>query len=151
MMDMRSAIAMSSDIYFYTVGGGQAKLGIAGLGPERIAKYDKLFGMGSPLGIDLPGEAAGTVGSPEWRAQTSGLPWYLGDTYHESIGQGDMAVTPLQDAEWTATVANGGTLYKPYVVDHVESPDGKVLLQNQPTVIRAGFLTPRTLRSCARA
>ena len=145
MMDMRTAIAMSSDIYFYTVGGGQVKLGIQGLGPENIAKYDQLFGMGQKLGIDIQGEAAGIVGSPEWRAQKNGQAWYLGDTYHESIGQGDMAVTPLQDAEWTAVIANGGTLYKPYIVDHAEDATGKVVMQNSPTVIRSGFIDPKNI------
>jgi penicillin-binding protein 2 len=145
MMNVRSAIALSSDIYFYTVGGGQTSLGITGLGPEKIAQYDKLFGMGSQLGIDLPGEASGTVGSPEERAQATGQPWYLGDTYHESIGQGDMAVTPLQDAEWTAAVANGGTLYRPYVVNKVVSAQGKVVLQNSPTVIRSSFISPANI------
>jgi penicillin-binding protein 2 len=141
MMDIRSAIAMSSDIYFYTVGGGQQKLGITGLGPERIAKYEAAFGLGAKSGIDLPGEAAGLIASPEERQiRFAGNPaeeaWYLGDTYHESIGQGDQLVTPLQDAMWIATIANGGTLYKPYVVNKVTDANGNVVLQNKPTVIR---------------
>jgi penicillin-binding protein 2 len=148
-MDMRSAIAWSSDIYFYTVGGGQQSLGIQGLGPERIAKYDHLFGMGQKLGIDLQGEATGLIGSPEERKARIQNPklsgWYLGDTYHISIGQGDMAVTPLQDAEWTAVVANGGTLYRPYVVNKVLDESGKVLLQNQPQIINSGFIDPKNI------
>ncbi len=148
-MDIRSAIAMSSDIYFYTVGGGQADLGIAGLGPERIDKYDYLFGMGQKLGIDIPGEAAGIIGGPAWREQYYKTPaqqvWYPGDTYHISIGQGDMDVTPLQDLMWTATVANGGTLYKPYIVDSVTDNNGNTILKNQPSVIRAGFIDPANI------
>jgi penicillin-binding protein 2 len=141
MMDVRSAIAMSSDIYFYTVGGGQQKLGIAGLGPERIAKYEAAFGLGAKSGIDLPSEAAGLIASPEERQiRFAGNPseeaWYLGDTYHESIGQGDQLVTPLQDAMWIATIANGGTLYKPYVVNKITDANGNVVLQNKPTIIR---------------
>jgi penicillin-binding protein 2 len=149
MMDMRTAIAMSSDIYFYTVGGGQTKLGITGLGITKIAKYYALFGMGQKLGIDVPGEAAGLIGSPEERVKRFSDPasqaWYLGDTYHESIGQGDMEVTPLQDAMWIATVANGGTLYQPYVVDKVEGQNGNVILQNKLTVIRSGFIDPKNI------
>lgn len=148
-MDIRSAIAMSSDIYFYTVGGGQAALNIPGLGPERLAKYDYLFGMGQKLGIDLPGEQPGVVASPEWKKQyfndRASQLWYPGDTYHISIGQGDMLATPLQVAMWTATVANGGTLYKPYVLDKVVDNTGKVVLKNQPTVIRAGFIDPKNI------
>ena len=150
IMDVRSAIAMSSDIFFYTVGGGQANLGISGLGPERLAKYDYLFGMGQKLGIDLPGEQAGVIASPQWRKDHFSDPaqqaWYLGDTYHESIGQGDMEVTPLQDLMWTATVANGGTLYRPYVVNKVADASGNTILQNQPHAIRSGFIDPKYIQ-----
>lgn len=148
-MDVRSAIAMSSDIYFYTVGGGQAALNIEGLGPERLNKYDYLFGMGAKTGIDLPGEKAGIVGGPEWRKATYKDPanqiWYPGDTYHISIGQGDMLATPLQVAIWTSIVANGGTYYKPYIVDSVTDGDNKVILKNQPQVVRAGFIDPENI------
>jgi penicillin-binding protein 2 len=141
IMDVRSAIAMSSDIFFYTVGGGQQSLGISGLGPEKIAQYEGDFGLGQKTGIDMPGEASGLIASPEERLERfpndpAESAWYLGDTYHESIGQGDQLVTPLQDAMWTATVANGGTLYKPYVVNKVTDTNGKVVLQNNPTVVR---------------
>ncbi|GAC1412287.1 MAG: penicillin-binding protein 2 [Candidatus Doudnabacteria bacterium] len=148
-MDVRSAIAMSSDIYFYTVGGGQAALNIAGLGPERIAKYDYLFGMGQRLGIDLPGEQSGVIASPDWKKsyfkdRASQL-WYPGDTYHISIGQGDLLVTPLQVALWTSTVANGGTLYKPYILDKIVDNNGQTIVQNKPQVIRAGFIDAKNI------
>ena len=150
LLNIWGAIAESSDIYFYTVGGGQAALGIQGLGPERIAKYDYLFGMGQKLGIDLPGEVAGLIGSPEERIARFSDPnaqkWYLGDTYHESIGQGDMEVTPLQVAEWTSVVANGGTVYRPYIVDKVTDNNGKIILQNKPTAIRSNIIDPAILQ-----
>lgn len=148
-MDVRSAIAMSSDIYFYTVGGGQSNLGISGLGPERLEKYDYLFGMGQKLGIDVPAENSGMIASPEWRkahyADPAKQAWYLGDTYHESIGQGDMAVTPLQVAMWTATVANGGTLYQPYILNKVVDADGQTVKQNNPEVIRSNFIDAQNI------
>jgi penicillin-binding protein 2 len=148
-MNIRSAIAMSSDIYFYTVGGGQAGTNISGLGPERLAKYDYLFGMGQKLGIDLPGEQPGVVPSPEWKKKYFSTPslqiWYPGDTYHISIGQGDLLATPLQVAMWTATVANGGTLYQPYILDKVLDNTGKVVYQNQPKPIRAGFIDAKNI------
>jgi penicillin-binding protein 2 len=149
-MDVRSAIAMSSDIYFYTVGGGQASLNIQGLGPDRIAKYDSLFGMGQKLGIDLPNEVSGLVADPAWKRNyfkdTSLQTWYPGDTYHVSIGQGDMLATPLQVAMWTSVVANGGTLYKPYIVNKVADANGKVVMQNDPQIIRAGFIDPKNIQ-----
>jgi penicillin-binding protein 2 len=149
LMDVRSAIAMSSDIYFYTIGGGQAALNIEGLGPERIEKYDYLFGMGQKLGIDLPSEATGRVASPSWKKsyfKTRELQtWYPGNTYHISIGQGDMLATPLQVTMWTAAVANGGTLYRPYVVNRVTDIKGNIISQNKSEVIRAGFIDPKNI------
>lgn len=150
LMNMRSAIAMSSDIYFYTIGGGQKVLGIEGLGPERMAKYNYFFGMGQKLGIDLPGEKAGIVASPEWRKSYYKDPelqvWYPGYTYHISIGQGDMTATPLQVAVFTSIVANGGTLYKPFIVDKVVDGEGKVILKNEPQVLRAGFIDAKNIQ-----
>ncbi len=148
-MTLRTAIAMSSDIYFYTVGGGQAALNIAGLGPERLAKYDKLFGMGSALGIDLPSEASGLVADPDWKKNHFSTKemqiWYPGDTYHVSIGQGDMLATPLQVAMWTSVVANGGTLYRPYILDRVTDAENKVVFQKNPEVIRSAFIDPKNI------
>ncbi len=145
-MDVRSAIAWSSDIYFYTVGGGQAGLNISGLGPERMGKYDYLFGMGQTLGIDLPGEQPGLVAGPDWKKKYFSDPdlqvWYPGDTYHIAIGQGDMLATPLQVAMWTSVVANGGTLYRPYILDKVLDGAGKTIFQNESSVIRADFIDP---------
>lgn len=148
-MDIRSAIAWSSDIYFYTIGGGQAAKNIVGLGPERIGKYATLFGMGQKLGIDLPGEQSGLVASPEWKKnyfsdETLKI-WYPGDTYHIAIGQGYMLATPLQVAMWTAVIANGGTLYKPYILDKVMDGAGKTILENRPEVIRAAFIDPQNI------
>ncbi len=148
-MNVRSAIAWSSDIYFYTVGGGQQALGIDGLGPERLTKYYSLFGMGKKLGIDTPSEATGIVASPSWRKEyfkTAELQkWYPGYTYHISIGQGDMITTPLQVTMWIATVANGGTLYKPYIVDAVLNDQGQVAIKNKPEVIRSDFVDAKNI------
>ncbi|MHB8871273.1 MAG: penicillin-binding protein 2 [Candidatus Doudnabacteria bacterium] len=148
-MTVRTAISMSSDIYFYTVGGGQSALNIAGLGPERLSKYDKLFGMGSPLGIDLPSEAAGLVADPYWKKNhfdTKEMQiWYPGDTYHVSIGQGDMLATPLQVAMWTSVVANGGTLYRPYILDRVTDVENKVIFEKKQEVIRSDFIDPKNI------
>lgn len=110
-VDVKKAIAWSSDIFFYTVGGGFE--GQRGLGIERLAYWYGQFGLGSPTGIDLSGEASGLIPTPEWKEEVFGEPWYLGDTYFTAIGQYSMQVTPIQMARATAAVANGGRLYTP--------------------------------------
>jgi penicillin-binding protein 2 len=142
VMDVFSAIAKSSDIFFYTVGGGRAGTSIAGLGPDREAQWYRKFHLGSPLGIDLPGEKGGLVPDPAWKQQSRGEQWFLGDTYHTSIGQGDLLVTPLQVNSWTSTVANGGLVMQPYILDQVLDKDGKVIKQMQPTVLAKDQFNP---------
>jgi len=112
-IDMRTAIAVSSDEYFYTVGGGYG--GQQGLGINNIDKYAALFGFGTTTGIALPGEQGGVVPSPAWKALAfpDDANWVLGDTYHSSIGQYGWQVTPLQAVRYIAAVANGGTLLTP--------------------------------------
>lgn len=113
------AIAESINTFFYIIGGGYEDF--QGLGVEKIAEYAKLFGFGSRLGIDLPNEANGFLPSKEWKEKTKGEQWYIGDTYHLAIGQGDISVTPLQICAATAVFANGGTLYEPHLLDRIES------------------------------
>lgn len=139
-MTARSAIAMSSDIYFYVVGGGFEAMGIEGLGIDKLAEYYRKFNLGKVTGIDLPGEKPGLVADPAWKAEYYKdnqimSRWYLGNTYHVSIGQGDMLVTPLQVALWTATIANNGVGMKPYVVSTVLDPNGNALRNVAPSVL----------------
>ncbi|HEY4483184.1 MAG TPA: penicillin-binding transpeptidase domain-containing protein [Candidatus Paceibacterota bacterium] len=115
-VNMREALAVSSNVYFYVLGGGFQ--GQAGLGIARIDKYAEMFGMGEITGIDMPGEAAGTVPSPQWKEDVFGEEWLLGDTYHTSIGQYGFQVTPLQMVRMVAAIANGGMLLTP----HLASP-----------------------------
>lgn len=135
-MNIISALAQSSDIFFYTVGGGYE--GFKGLGEERIDEYFWKFNLGKKLGIDLPNEAEGLVPTEEWKLATIGKdqPWTIGNTYHISIGQGYLLVTPLQVASWTSFFANGGTLYKPYLVDRIISgEDNSVIKEFDSQVI----------------
>jgi penicillin-binding protein 2 len=113
-VDVKKAIAWSSDVFFYTVGGGFG--GQKGLGIERLAYWYRQFGLGSPTGIDLAGEAAGLIPTPEWKEATLNEPWYLGDTYFTAIGQYSVQVTPIQMARATAAVANGGKLFTPTLI-----------------------------------
>lgn len=116
------AIADSVNTFFYYVGGGYGEF--EGLGPGRLALWAKRFGLGVPTGIDLPGEAAGFVPTVDWKERERNEPWYIGDTYHMAIGQGDVLVTPLQMAVAIATVANGGVRYEPKLVRAIRDAQG---------------------------
>ena len=113
-MTMWDAIAYSSTVYFYTIGGGFGDQ--PGLGIARLAKYMKLFGVGEKTGTTLLGEQKGTVPTPEWKREVFDDDWRLGDTYHTSIGQYGFQVTPLSMLRGYAAIANGGTLVTPHVI-----------------------------------
>jgi penicillin-binding protein 2 len=145
--------AHSSDIYFYTLAGGSPLSNVQGVGPDNIAKYGRMLGFGAPTGIDLPGEAAGIMPDPAWKQQTFGEPWSIGNTYHEAIGQGYVAVTPMQLLNAYAAVANGGTLYVPHLLKEVDDAQGNVIVTKQPAVLRQLAMNPddlRTIREGAR-
>jgi len=114
-VNMARALALSANIYFYTVG-------VESLGIERISRYAKEFGLGKATGIDLPGEVAGMVPSPEWKEAALHSPWVGGDTANTSIGQGYLQVTPLQMADAIAMVSNGGRVYRPHFLKKVIDP-----------------------------
>jgi penicillin-binding protein 2 len=114
-VDMRDAIAVSSDVYFYAVGGGYKDQ--KGIGIANIDKYMRLFGFGSKTGIDISGEPTGVIPTPEWKKQNfSGGEWVLGDTYHTAIGQYGFQVTPVQAVRAVAGIATEGILVTPHVV-----------------------------------
>lgn len=138
LCDVVKAIAESVNTFFYYVGGGYKDF--KGLGVELITKYARLFGLGQKLGIDLPGEVGGFLPSSEWKEEAKGERWYIGDTYHLAIGQGDILVTPLQVASFTATIANGGKLFKPHLVREIQAPDGTGTHQIEPEIISENFI-----------
>ncbi len=117
-MDLAHAIAWSNDVYFY-------KLALA-LGADRIAEAARAVGAGVRTGVDLPGEAAGVVGTP-----TTVSPWYPGTTVLLGIGQGPVSVTPLQVARWTDAV-DTGMLVRPRLEMATASPDAGVALLPAP-------------------
>jgi penicillin-binding protein 2 len=114
-VDLRKAIAESCDVYFYTVGDM--------LGVDRIHKWSTLFGLGVKSNIDLPNEVTGLVPSTAWKATQREKKWYAGETISVSIGQGQVSVTPVSLAVYTATLANGGTRVTPHLLKAVH--DGK--------------------------
>ncbi len=141
--DLRKAIAVSSDVYFYTLGGGHGS--ITGLGINRMKKYANLFGYGKLSGIDLPGEVTGTIPDAEWKKEHFGERWYIGDDYHAAIGQGFITATPLQITNTIATIANGGTLYEPHVAQAVRYLDGR-LIPIHPKVITEKVVSDSILK-----
>ena len=110
-VNLAAAIAQSSNVYFYVVGGGTE--GARGLGVDRLREWWQRFMLGTKTGIDFPGEAAGFLPSIEWKEERGGRAWLLGDTYNVSIGQGDLLLTPIQLVNYIAAIANGGKLYRP--------------------------------------
>lgn len=113
-VDMRKAIAVSSGIYFYNIGGGFEDQ--KGIGIKNIEKYSRMFGIGEKTGINLHGEKDGTIPNPEWKLKTfKGDPWRIGDTYNTSIGQYGFLVTPLQMAKATAVLASIGKINTPHI------------------------------------
>jgi len=137
--NVRKAIAESVNTFFYYIGGGYQDF--VGLGVEKIVKYAKLFGLGAQTGIDLPGESAGFLPTEEWKEKTKGEKWYIGDTYHLAIGQGDFLVTPLQVANYTAVFANGGSLYQPHLLKGILSGNDKFIREVEVVPVRKNFVS----------
>jgi penicillin-binding protein 2 len=110
-VNVRTALAWSSDVYFYAIGGGYEDQ--KGMGIKKIDEYSIAFGVQSLTGVDLGGERPGTIPTPEWKKRVFNEDWYLGDTYISSIGQFGFLVTPLALTRLTAAVANNGYLITP--------------------------------------
>ena len=104
-VDLQKALARSNDIFFYKAAEW--------LGPTKLANYSRMFGLGERSGIEAMSENRGLVPDPAWKEKQRGEPWYLGNTYHFGIGQGDLLVSPLQVASMTQAIANQGVLCQP--------------------------------------
>ncbi len=117
--DLHKAIKESCDVWFYQVG---LELGI-----ERIADTARRLGLGTVLGFPFGGERPGLIPDKEWKKARFGTSWYKGETVITSIGQGFVLSTPLQLATMTAAIANGGTVWKPQVVNRIENLQGEVV------------------------
>lgn len=145
IVDMRRALAMSANVYFYTIGGGYRD--IPGLGIARIKLWLERFGWGRPLGIDLAGENGGLIPDPEVKKTTrpNDPIWRIGDTYITSIGQGDLQITPLQLAAAISAIANNGTLWKPRLAHAAIDEERNVLKEFKPEAIRTAIADPASL------
>jgi len=118
-VNLHKALAQSCDVYFYQVG---LKLGV-----DKLARYAKSLGLGAKTGLELEGEKGGLVPTSQWKRRKKKEIWQEGETMSLAIGQGFNLTTPLQVCLMTATLSNGGTLYKPQIVKEIRSSSGKVL------------------------
>jgi len=136
--EFTEALAASSDGYFYQLGDR--------LGHTRLRYYALEFGLGALSGIDLPGEYAGNWPTDEWTRKVYGVPLEPSDVCQLAIGQGAMQATPLQMANVTATVVNGGTLYRPHVVQEIRTPTGSIVKRFSKEIIREVPVTQESLK-----
>ena len=107
-IDVTQALARSNDIFFYKVAEW--------LGPQALADFARYFSYGESTEIDLSGEKQGIIPDPAWKQRVFGEKWYLGNTYHMGIGQGDVLATPLQVHTMMSTVADGGRRCVPHLL-----------------------------------
>lgn len=126
-MKIVQALEQSCDVFFYQVG---LKLGI-----DRLAWYARACGLGSRTGIKFDREAAGLIPTAAWKKRRFGIPWQRGETLSVAIGQGYNLATPLQMAMLTVAVANGGTRYRPTILERIESAAGEVIYENTPEIV----------------
>lgn len=126
IISLHRAIAESCDVYFYEVG---RRLGI-----DKIYEYATSLGLGRKTGVELGKERDGLVPNTKWKLENRKLPWFLGETFNASIGQGYVAVTPIQLAVMTSAIANGGTVYKPLLIKN-SSPTISGRLNISPDIL----------------
>ena len=142
-MNLEQGLAQSCDVYFYQLG---EKLGV-----DRLAKYAKACGLGSPTGIELDKEARGLVPTSSWKLSRAGVPWQGGETLSVVIGQGFNLATPMLMLSLISAVANGGVLYKPLVVRRIESPDGSFVKEQEPVPLGKLPVSEQRLRLIKRS
>lgn len=152
-VDLASAIALSSDTFFYSL-GERLWLERASLGDDALQQAANRFGLGTVTGVELPGEASGHVPTPSARQlQHDQAPeafpdprWYTGDSVNLAIGQGELLVTPIQLANLYASIAAGGVRHQPRLVDRViDGVTGEIVLEFGTRVAEPDLLAPEIL------
>jgi penicillin-binding protein 2 len=134
---LHRALVESCDVFFYQAG---IRIGI-----DPIARVARDLGLGKPTGIELGGESPGLIPDTAWKRRVRGEPWYAGETLSAAIGQGYDLVTPVQMALLGATVANGGTVYRPHLIRRVTDGGGRTVREERVVVDRELRLAPGTL------
>lgn len=137
-VDMQEAIARSSNVYFYIIGGGYENM--VGLGIERIKNYLEKFQFNLVTGIDLPAEKIGNI--PDEKTKN---PWRIGDTYNVSIGQGDLLTTPIRLLTSLNVIANGGKILRPYLLDRIKDNNQRTIFQNETQIVEDNFLDAKNV------
>jgi penicillin-binding protein 2 len=127
-VNLKKALRESCDVYFYQLAER--------LGVDRIAQTAREFGFGEPMGIGLENEKGGLIPTSAWKEKRFGKKWFRGETLPVGIGQGYVTATPIQLASMIATVADEGTVYRPHLVKKIVNPDGKVLKEFLPEVMK---------------
>ena len=135
-LDLRRAIVNSCNVYFYQAG---LRVGI-----DEIVRVSRAFGLGEPPGLGLGDEAKGNLPNPQPKRR--GQPnWTAGNTVIASIGQGMVVTSPMQILAMVSAIANGGTIYRPFVVKKIVSLSGDVLEEYEPEAMRQVNVNPETL------
>ncbi|MBC8017257.1 MAG: penicillin-binding protein 2 [Verrucomicrobia bacterium] len=135
---LKKSLRESCDVYYYQLGER--------LGVDLIAKTAQKFMLGAPLGIGLNNEKPGLIPTAEWKQKRFGKRWYHGETLPVSIGQGYVLMTPIQMASMIATVANEGTVYRPFLVKRIVDTDGKTLKEFKPEIMNRTGISPDKFR-----
>jgi penicillin-binding protein 2 len=139
-ISVRDAITESCDVFFYKVAQRLKSV-------DDLAKWAFYLGLGRRTGIPLAREVPGLIPTEEWKMKRLGQPWSPGETLSVAIGQGYVLTTILQLANTYASVANGGTQYRPYFVKRIESIDGQVISESKPEVLDQHKLKPSTYKA----
>ncbi len=126
-VDLNRALGESCDVYFYQVGQR--------LGVDTLAEYARKFGLGERTGVALEHEKSGLVPTKKWKNERDGVRWQNGETLSVAIGQSYNLTTPLQIAQMTAILANGGKRYLPQLIERVVNPAGEVMQQFEPILV----------------
>lgn len=137
--NLELAIAKSCSVYFYQLGYK--------IGPTIILKYAKYFGLGDVTGIDLPGEISGFIPSKKWKLKTFGQTWFDGDTLNLSIGQGFVAITPIELANFLCGIVNNGVIFKPHLLKEIRTPNNTLIRVQKPEKMKEIPLSPLTIKS----
>jgi len=125
-VSLHRALAESCDVYFYQVG---LKVGV-----DSLAEYANRMGLGHKTGIDFEYEKSGLIPTSAWKKLAKGVSWQEGETLSIAIGQGFNLVTPLQVCQMTSALANGGILYKPFLIEKIIDPEGHITREFEPIV-----------------
>jgi penicillin-binding protein 2 len=130
--DLHKALKESCDVWFYKVA--------LDVGIDNIAAMARELGLGSALGLPVGMEKSGLIPDRNWKRKRYGKSWYLGETLNAAIGQGYILTTPLQLATMIAAIANGGTVYRPHIIKHIENNGHQTMQSVEPEILHQAAL-----------